>query len=289
MQDHLSDRVVRCALVIWRDVDAGMIMRFEPQANILLEAAENAAERAYVPYSTHKRATALLLGDGSIVPGVRVENASFSLTIPALVNAFSTATALGLTDVLAIAMSDMFLPTDEAYIEAHPFGKFLRTTERLYTREDVVQLPDPSTLVNPFQRPMSGSSLEAGVLAARAISSRAYIPESRFPVGCLIELGDGRLIIGVNVEHPEWSFIICAERNAIGTAVTYGETDIKGFYLSCPSDEDATPCGACRQVMVELAPGATVWMDRGKRPVEESKAKDLLPGFFSGRQLRTSI
>lgn len=260
-------------------------MAFEPQASALLSAAENAARHAYVPYSGKKKAVVLLLEDGSLIPGVRIDNASFSLSISALINAFSTAVALRRKDVVAIAFSHAMSLSDRAFIESHACGPFNRETERLLVHTGQTGIPTPGDPVDPFE-----TATEDGPMAmARVISERAFIPESNFPVGCLMELDDGRLVPGVNVEHPEWPFILCAERNALGTIVSYGLSQPSRIYLSCPTDDEATPCGACRQVMVELAPHATVWMDRGKEPVEKTRADDLLPGYFSGEAIRRMI
>ena len=260
-------------------------MAFEPQVSALLSAAENAARHAYVPYSRRKNAVVLLLEDGSLVPGVRVDNASFSLSIPALINACSTAVALRRKDVVAIAFSHAMSLSDRAFIESHAFGPFDSETERLVLKTGLTELPIPGEYLDPFED-KTGDNHVSG---ARAVSERAFIPESNFPVGCLMELDDGRLVPGVNVEHSEWPFILCAERNALGTIVSYGLSQPSRIYLSCPTDDEATPCGACRQVMVELAPQATVWMDRGKGPVEKTRADDLLPGYFSGEALRRMI
>ncbi len=264
-------------------------MNTDPLAGVLYKKADKILERSYVPYSSQGRSAVLLLDDGAMIPGVRVENASFSLTITAVINAISTAVALGRTDIQAIALSDVATPGDEAFLERHPFGPFTATNKRLYVREGTDQLAKPGSFLDPILQPLQDCSNETAIQAARDVSSRAFIPESQFPVGCLVELSDGRLIAGVNVEHPLWPQIICAERNAFGTAVSYGLNPITKLYLSSPVDQHATPCGACRQVLVELAPEAAVWMDRGIRDAEHARIDQLLPGFFSGNALRRSL
>ena len=127
------------------------------------------------------------------------------------------------------------------------------------------------------------------VAQARRLAERAYTPASEFPVGALLDVGGGRLVPGVNVEHPDWNRILCAERNALGTAYAYGVADaISALYLSCPLDPSGTPCGACRQWLVELTPEIPLWMDRSDAPPDKRTPEALLPGSFSGRAIPRS-
>ncbi|MDX1740955.1 MAG: hypothetical protein R3178_06660, partial [Rhodothermales bacterium] len=112
-----------------------------------------------------------------------------------------------------------------------------------------------------------------------------YIPESSFPVGCVAVLENGLAVPGVNVEHPDWTRILCAERNVAGTVASYGLPPISRLYLSCPEDPAGSPCGACRQVLAELAPGSTIVMDRNPGAAETTTPEKLLPGSFTGTAL----
>jgi homotetrameric cytidine deaminase len=127
---------------------------------------------------------------------------------------------------------------------------------------------------------------DSGIALARDVSQNAQVDESDFHVGCLLQSDSNTGILGVNVEHPDWNRILCAERNAIGTAVTFGLGDLKNVYVSAPKDDNASPCGACRQVLVELAQRAMVWMDRGKNPAMGEPCDQLLPYYFSGHTIQ---
>jgi len=257
----------------------------------LLALAKSASDRSYVPYSSRKRGAVVLLSNGQTVPGVRVENASFQLVIPASVNALSTALALGRSDIVALGLTPGN-PEDganESFLRNHPLGPFNPSTDGIWTRTGQnAPLPPVLGELEPFVSIPSDVSADEGVALAAQTSRHAYIPESHFPVGCLMILSDGRAVPGVNCEHPDWPFVLCAERNALGTIVSYGLPITERILLSCPGDANASPCGACRQVLVELAPEASVWMDRGNSPVEETSVTSLLPGFFSGDAIRKS-
>ncbi len=260
-----------------------------PSARETLEALRRlpreAAARAHVPYSQRPTAAVLLLEDGRSVPGVRVESASFSLLIPALVNAFSTAVACGRTDVAAVAMSRAFLPEERALLHALPWGSFIEADADVFVRNDLETLPALSERLSPYLEAGAPQDPAAGVALAREVARRAHVPESGFPVGCVLETAAGELIPGVNVEHTDWARILCAERNALGTAISYGLAGLRRLYLTCLKDPTGTPCGACRQLLVELAPEAALWMDRGDDTPEAASPHGLLPGSFSGRAL----
>ena len=253
--------------------------------DMLCRQARAAATRAYVPYSGQGAASVLLLADGTWVPGVRVESASFSLVIPALVNAFTTAVATGRRDVVAVALSRSFLAEDAAYMQAAPTGPFRQTADDVFVAADVESLPALTTRLDPFLDAPPPETPEAGIVLAQEVARRAHTPESAFPVGCVLTTHDGRLLPGVNVEHSNWSRILCAERNALGTAVSWGQTQVQTAYLTCLKDPTGSPCGACRQLLAELAPDATVWMDRGKASPEATSPARLLPGAFHGQAL----
>jgi homotetrameric cytidine deaminase len=253
----------------------------------LSELAASLLGRAAVPYSSRPSAAVVLLSDGAWIPGVRVESASFSLTIPAVVNAVSTAYAAGRPDIVAIATAGPASAAVDAYVSGVA-GSLIRTGPALWRRTGVGGGADPIRTESPLDvfLPAREENDEPDMETVHRLAERAFIPESNFPVACLLRLRDGRGIPGVNVEHPDWTGILCAERNALGTAVSYGITGYERLILSCPRDPQGTPCGACRQLLVEQAPGVPIEMDRGPGRVHVTTPEDLLPGAFVGSTLR---
>lgn len=83
---------------------------------------------------------------------------------------------------------------------------------------------------------------------------KAYAPYSNFHVACIIETKDGKYIPGVNVENASYGAAICAERNAITTAITMGykKGDFKKIYVMVSGEKLSTPCFICRQVITEF-------------------------------------
>lgn len=82
----------------------------------------------------------------------------------------------------------------------------------------------------------------------------SYSPYSKFRVACLVEMKDGTFFPGVNVENASYGATICAERNAITSALTagYRKQDFERLYLMVDSPKISTPCFLCRQVIGEF-------------------------------------
>lgn len=90
------------------------------------------------------------------------------------------------------------------------------------------------------------------VSGARAAMQRAYAPYSHYRVGACVLTADGRQFCGCNVENASFGMTICAERNAITTAIAEGATAIEAIAIAAEGPMPF-PCGACRQFMREFA------------------------------------
>ena len=87
---------------------------------------------------------------------------------------------------------------------------------------------------------------------------KAYVPYSKFPVAALLIDNNGKKHKGVNVENASFGLTLCAERNAITTAVTENMEKIKVLVVTGNTPEPISPCGACRQVIREFSDNDTV-------------------------------
>ncbi|KEZ23332.1 cytidine deaminase [Ureaplasma diversum] len=87
----------------------------------------------------------------------------------------------------------------------------------------------------------------------KELLNNSYCVYSNYPVGAIIETDKG-YFNGVNVENGSFGLTICAERNAIGAAISNGAKEVKTVYvLTKDLNDTGTPCGACRQVISEFA------------------------------------
>jgi cytidine deaminase len=123
------------------------------------------------------------------------------------------------------------------------------------------------------------------VEAAIKASKQAYAPYSNFHVGAAVLSSSGKIFWGANIENAAYPMTICAERVALFSAYVAGEREIVALAVITPTDEAASPCGACRQVMLELAPRcAVILLNRhGERQLSSPQA--LLPHGFGAAQL----
>ncbi|PSQ88387.1 MAG: cytidine deaminase [Bacteroidetes bacterium QS_8_64_10] len=238
-------------------------------------------DRSHVPFSEEPRAAGVLLADGRWVPGVRVESASFSLVIPALLNAVTTAVACDAPAPLGVALSRPARPDEKALLDLLPQAHWRQTSERSFARDEAGALPALQSALDPYLDAEPSAPDDAAAEARRLAVAHAHVPLSEFPVGCLLHTPAGA-VPGVNVEYEDWTRTLCAERNALGTALSYASGEAQAMHLACPRAARSTPCGACRQLLLELAPRATVWMDRRGKGPESASPTDLLPGGFTG-------
>ena len=90
--------------------------------------------------------------------------------------------------------------------------------------------------------------------AAKQARDNAYAPYSKFKVGSAFRLQDGRVFSGANMENCVLPLTVCAERNALAAAIAAGAKrgDIAEGFIVIDSAMEASPCGACRQVMAEF-------------------------------------
>ena len=92
---------------------------------------------------------------------------------------------------------------------------------------------------------------------ARAVTEQAYAPYSNFHVGAVAMMANGEVVAGTNQENASYPVGICAERVLLGTVATlHPNVDIKSIAISyssntVKSDHPISPCGMCRQALLE--------------------------------------
>jgi homotetrameric cytidine deaminase len=104
-------------------------------------------------------------------------------------------------------------------------------------------------------------SLEALLARARQAALHSYSPYSSFRVGAALQLTNGTVVTGTNVENVSYGLTICAERSALVAAVSQFGPDIRIEAVAVANLNNAAspPCGACRQMLSEfILPDAPV-------------------------------
>jgi cytidine deaminase len=117
--------------------------------------------------------------------------------------------------------------------------------------------------------------------AAMRVMKNAHAPYSKFRVGAAILLANGRIFSGCNVENASYGMTNCAERTAIFTAVAALGPKIEIQAVAVANDHGVacSPCGACRQVIYEFGPDATIFFQGAAGP-RQAHITELLPEGF---------
>jgi cytidine deaminase len=131
------------------------------------------------------------------------------------------------------------------------------------------------------KRDPSGLMSEKLLRAARAAMKKAYAPYSRFRVGAALLTTKGEVFSGCNVENASYGMTNCAERTAIFSAVAKSGPKVEIRAIAVVNDKGVpcSPCGACRQVIYEFGPHATVYF-QGAEGTKQAPITDLLPEGF---------
>jgi len=114
------------------------------------------------------------------------------------------------------------------------------------------------------------------VSAARDAADSAYVPYSHYPVGAAAMVDDGRLVAGCNVENASYGLTLCAECGMVSSLIASGGGKLVAFTCVNGAGEIITPCGRCRQLLVEHG-GRTM---KVLSPEGECTLDDLLPQSF---------
>ena len=122
-------------------------------------------------------------------------------------------------------------------------------------------------------------------LIAQAIEARnrAYTPYSHYKVGAALLGKSGKVYLGCNVENASYGHTVCAERTAILKAVSEGEREFEA--IAVVTRNGGSPCGACRQVMVEFAPDLIIYIADKNGEYRTTTMSELLPDSFTPKHL----
>jgi cytidine deaminase len=115
-------------------------------------------------------------------------------------------------------------------------------------------------------------------LAAEA-RKKAHVPYSNFAVGAALLAKSGRVYTGSNVENASYGLSVCAERVAVFKAISEGERELEA--IAVVSENGVTPCGACRQVLIEFGDDIRVIVADTTGHRRAFALTDLLPEGFT--------
>ena len=123
--------------------------------------------------------------------------------------------------------------------------------------------------------------IDWGRLRAEAdrMVERAYAPYSRFRVGAAGQVSDGRIFSGCNVENASYGLTLCAECGLVSEFVANSGSALVALSVKSGYGDFLTPCGRCRQLLVEHGTVGLV-IDQG--PARPPRLlRELLPDAFT--------
>lgn len=121
---------------------------------------------------------------------------------------------------------------------------------------------------------------DMGVKAAGG--ARSYVPYSHFPIGAVLVAKDGNVYTGVNIENASYPLTNCGERTAIFKAISEGQREFSELIVYGQTEKPISPCGACRQVMVEFfEQDLKVTLVAKDKSTVEMTVGELLPYSFT--------
>jgi len=124
------------------------------------------------------------------------------------------------------------------------------------------------------------------IAAARKARRHARAEFSRFKVGAALEVVDGTIVTGCNIENATYGLTMCAERVAMFKALSEGHRRFRRIAIVADTQAATPPCGPCRQILWEFGADLEVILANLRRETGRHRLSDLLPLPFDGRLLK---
>jgi cytidine deaminase len=156
-----------------------------------------------------------------------------------------------------------------------------RADERVRLSTNLSRVYNGARFLSMTKKPISSTQRKKLEQAAHTVMKNAHAPYSNFHVGAAILLTNGKIFSGCNVENASYGMSNCAERTAIFSAVAElgPKIEIRAVAVTNDHGVACSPCGACRQVIYEFGPDATIFFQGSNGP-KEAHITQLLPEGF---------
>lgn len=123
------------------------------------------------------------------------------------------------------------------------------------------------------------------ISAANEAKEKSEARFSHFRVGAALQTADGKIFTGFNVESSSYGLSMCAERIALWVAINAGESKFTRIAIVSDAKDFCPPCGACRQVLFELAGDIEIFLTNRTGDVRNYKLSSLIPEAFTSKTL----
>ena len=121
---------------------------------------------------------------------------------------------------------------------------------------------------------------------ARKARLHSFSPYSRFRVGAALLTRGGKVYSGCNIESSSYGLTVCAERTALFKAVSEGDRKFVAIAVATDQAGFIPPCGACRQVIMDLAGDIDVIMTGNRGGIRVARMSELYPFPFGAGNLK---
>lgn len=135
--------------------------------------------------------------------------------------------------------------------------------------------------------------MEELVKEALRMREYSYVPYSHFRVGAALLTRDGKVYTGCNIENTAYTPTNCAERTAFFKAVSEGEREFTAIAIAGGAEDKkeldyCSPCGVCRQVMMEFCNPETfqIILVKSETEYQTFSLKEMLPLGFGPNNLQ---
>lgn len=135
--------------------------------------------------------------------------------------------------------------------------------------------------------------MEELVKEALRMREYSYVPYSHFRVGAALLTRDGKVYTGCNIENAAYTPTNCAERTAFFKAVSEGEREFTAIAIAGGAEDKkeldyCSPCGVCRQVMMEFCNPETfqIILVKSETEYQTFSLKEMLPLGFGPNNLQ---
>lgn len=132
---------------------------------------------------------------------------------------------------------------------------------------------------------MDSKDIRTLLVKALEVRKNSYSPYSLYPVGAALLAEDGSIYTGCNMENVSYPASLCAERNALGSAIADGKRKFWAIAIVGSPDDYTMPCGICRQVLAEFHVPLII-CGKSEDDYRTYTLEEIFPAAFTANELK---
>ncbi|WP_297021756.1 cytidine deaminase [uncultured Dialister sp.] len=132
---------------------------------------------------------------------------------------------------------------------------------------------------------MDSKDIRPLLVKALEVRKNSYSPYSLYPVGAALLAEDGSIYTGCNMENVSYPASLCAERNALGSAIADGKRKFRAIAIVGSPEDYTMPCGICRQVLAEFHV-PLILCGKSEDDYRTYTLEEIFPAAFTANELK---